>query len=201
MWIYRKIKTVLITPYSHYVLITQKPNILCLAEWGVIFICCFAAATNMSLTSNAPTLKYWLGSPERHELKSQLGVKIHCFESPDQHLVVFFLLLRDQFMSVGAVLVFRYQFPDATSASHSYFKKLIEFPFHAERELKKCSISRSIIHSPINTGIHNSLMQLWPGVISHSQRHSNIASCVAHSVFDWMESLVTLAAGGFQKLN
>lgn len=43
----------------------------------------------MALSSNAPTLEYWLRAPGTHELKSQLGMQIHYTESPEQCLGVF----------------------------------------------------------------------------------------------------------------
>lgn len=155
----------------------------------------------MALSSNAPTLEYWLGAPGTHELKSQMGMQIHRTESPEQCLGFFSLLIRGQFMSVGAGSVSRHQFPDATCVSCAYSRpgsRILSLRW--EGDLKRCSISRSVIRSSINTGVHKAFIKLWAGVIPYPQRRGNrnAASCAAHNVLSWLESLVALAAGGIQ---
>lgn len=92
----------------------------------------------------------------------------------------FSLLTGGQIMSRDAVCTLRHQFLNATCVSYVYSRQGYRIlVLWWERDLSRCSPSRSAIRSSSNTGTHSAHTKLWAEVSFSEHRDRNAASCTA----------------------
>lgn len=115
----------------------------------------------------------------------------------------FSLLTGGQIMSRDAVCTLKHQFLNATCVSYTYSRQGYRIlVLWWERDLSRCSPSRSAIRSSLNTGTHSAHTKLWAEVIYHSQSTGTgmLLLALHNKVFAPLESPVALAADGIRCL-
>lgn len=122
----------------------------------------------MALSCNAPTLVYWLDAPGIHELKSagNADTLLWAFRTVSWG---FSLLTGGQIMSMNVVCILRHQFLNATRVSQVARQGYRILVLRWERDLRRCSPSRSAVCSSLNTSMHNPHTKLWAEVMYHPQ--------------------------------